>query len=212
MSDNRDPHESERKKINRLVEEIAHLGEQAMSPAEYFDAFLTRVLTAVAAPAGAAYMFQSDRSLRLVYCINYNLVGLSDVAARQTHSNLLRFALRTAKPLLAPPHSDDFMASNPTSYFILLAPIRIDGKVVGLIEVFQNADRALAAQHGFLQFIHKMADSASLHFQHVLESPEPNPAPVQRAGRVSLAMWDWVKAQWRKLFAWFPSSVWEPKR
>ena len=45
--------EETRRQIQRLFEEVARLSELDLLPADYFGEFLKRVLSALAAPAGA---------------------------------------------------------------------------------------------------------------------------------------------------------------
>jgi hypothetical protein len=161
--------EQTRKQINRLVEEIARLSEADLAPPEYYGEFLQRVLTAVAAPAGAVWVRTPQGHLQLQYQSNMHVVGLDrSETARQTHDELLRLATQMARPQMIPPHSgtgptEDGKAApgNPTDYVILMAPILVDKQIAGLVEVWQDADRNPQAQQGFLQFITRMAELAS---------------------------------------------------
>lgn len=161
--------EQTRRQINRLVEEVAKLSEQDLAPAEYYGEFLQRVLSAVAAPAGAVWVRTSQGHLQLQYQVNMRQVGLDQSEeARQTHGELLRQAAQMARPALVPPRSGTGQAEegkpapgNPTDYVILLAPIIVDKVVQGLVEIWQEADRSPDAQRGFLQFLVKMAELAA---------------------------------------------------
>jgi hypothetical protein len=161
--------EQTRKQINRLVEEIAKLSETDLAPSEYYGEFLQRVLTAVAAPAGAIWIKTPQGHLQLQYQVNLRQVGIDKTDTdRQTHDELLRMATQTARPQLVPPHSgigpgEEGRAApgNPTDYVILIAPILVDKVIAGLVEVWQDADRNPNAQQGFLQFITRMAELAS---------------------------------------------------
>jgi hypothetical protein len=161
--------EQTRKQINRLVEEIARLSEQDLAPAEYYGEFLQRVLTALAAPAGAIWVRTPQGHLQLQYQINLRQVGLDrSEAERQGHDELLRQAAQMGRPLLLPPRSSTGTQEegrptpgNPTDYMILLAPILVEKQVAGLIEIWQDADRNPDAQRGFLNFLVRMAELAS---------------------------------------------------
>ena len=71
MSAGPDPHvdpnqlEQARRQISRLAEEIAHLSEMDMAPAEYYGEFLQRLLQAIAAPAGAVWIRTPQGNLQL---------------------------------------------------------------------------------------------------------------------------------------------------
>ncbi len=158
--------ESARKKINRIVEKIVHIQEQGVEPVEYFREFMTGLLTCLAAPAGAAWMRTPAGHLQVVYQINFWQAGLSEPQSREEHSELLRSVIQGQRPVMLSPN--DQIARNPTGYFLFLVPIKVNGEVVGLVEVFQDPDRDPNAQHGFFQFIKKMGELASIYAQSVM--------------------------------------------
>lgn len=161
--------EQTRRQINQLVEEIAKLSEMDLPPGNYYGEFLQRVVSAVAAPAGAVWIRNPQGHLMLMYQINLREVGLDrGENERQMHDELLRQAAVRAEPLLIPPHSSTgqndagtSVAGNPTRFVILMAPILVDKTVAGLVEVWQDPDRNPSAQQGFLQFLTRMAQLAS---------------------------------------------------
>jgi len=163
--------EHARRRINLLVEEIAKLSETDSSPAEYYGEFLNRVLSALGAPAGIVWIRTPQGHLQQQYQANMHQVGVDRTEAdRQMHDELLRSAALMARPQMLPPHSGigapeegKVVPGNPTDYVILLAPILVDKQVAGLVEVFHSPDRNLGAQHGFLQFLTRMADLASAY-------------------------------------------------
>src|SRR5205823_4643553 len=105
-----------------------------MTPSDYYGEFLQRVLTAVAAPAGAVWIRTPQGHLQLQYQVNLRQVGLDNSETdRQQHDELLRMAAQMAKPQLVPPHSgtgptEDGKPApgNPTDKVILIAPILVD--------------------------------------------------------------------------------------
>jgi hypothetical protein len=163
-----------RRQINRLFEEVAHLAEQNLDPSAFHGEFLQRVLTGIAAPAGAVWVRTSLGHLQLQFQINMQQVGLETTeTSRQTHDELLRQTCQQGKPQILPPHSgvgvkDDAPAGpgNPTDYFILLAPMLVEGVVVGLVEVWQDPRHSPDALPGFLQFLVRMAGLASLYVRN----------------------------------------------
>lgn len=161
--------EQARRQINRLAEEIAQLSEMELSPPEYYGEFLQRLLTAIAAPAGAVWVRTSAGNLQLQYQINMRQVGLDRAEnSRQMHDELLRQAALKGTPLLVAPNASTGQVEggatppgNPTDYVILLAPILYDKQVAGLVEIWQDPNRGPDAQRGFLQFIMRMAGLAA---------------------------------------------------
>jgi hypothetical protein len=163
--------EQARKQINRLAEEVAHLSEQDLAPADYYGEFLQRVMTAIAAPAGAVWIRTAQGNLQLQYQINLREVGLDRTEdSRKTHDELLRQAILKGQPGFFPPQSglgpaegDRPAAGNPTDYVILLAPILVEKQVAGIVEVWQDPNRGPDAQRGFLHFLVRMAGMAAAY-------------------------------------------------
>ena len=162
--------EKARRQINRLADEIARLSETEMAPAEYYGEFLQRVLTALAAPAGAVWLRTPQGNLQLQYQINMRQVGLDqNENVRAQMGELLRQAATKGQPALVAPHSSvgepeagsNVAPGNATDFVVLLAPIMVDKTTAGLVQVWQDPNRPADAQRGFLQFLIKMAGFAS---------------------------------------------------
>ncbi len=166
--------EETRRQINRLLEEVVHLSEQDLSPTDYYGEFLKRVLIALAAPAGAVWIQTPQGHLQLQYQINMRQVGLDQSEeARQAHNELLRLAFQQGRPIHLPPHSGagqgdggQAAAGNPTDFLVLLAPILVDKVAVGLVEVWQSPNYQPNAVPGFMQFVVRMAELASLYIRN----------------------------------------------
>jgi hypothetical protein len=168
--------EETRRHINRLIEEVARLTEASLSPVEYYKELLTRVLGAMAAPAGAIWLRTAQGNLQLLFHQNLREVGIDkDEHSRATHDELLRYAIGTKQPLHLLPQSgagpaEDGKAApgNPTNFILLLVPVLLNNEVSAFIEVFQARDRPLNAIPGFLQFMGTMADLAARYSRNQL--------------------------------------------
>ncbi len=166
--------EQTRRQIQRLFEEVSRLSELDLVPADYFGEFLKRVLTALAAPAGAIWMRTPQGNLQLQYQVNLQQLGLNrSEEARQSHDELLRLAFQQPRPINLPPQSfagpaegGQTAPGNPTDYILLLVPIQVENQADGLIEVWQSADRNPAAVNGFIQFMMEMAGLASRYLRN----------------------------------------------
>jgi hypothetical protein len=166
-----DPNQIEqaRRQINRLAEEIAQLSEMELSPPEYYGEFLQRLMTAIAAPAGAVWVKTPQGNLQIQYQINMRQVGLDRAeTTRAQHDELLRQVTAKAQPGLIMPHSSTGESvdgrpspGNPTDFVILVAPILYDKQLAGLVEIWQDPNRGPDAQRGFLQFIVRMSSLAA---------------------------------------------------
>jgi len=168
--------EQTRQQINRLREEVARLSESELTPANYYGEFLMRVLSALAAPAGAVWLRTPHGNLQLQYQIQMQQVGLDATeTSRQAHDELLRQAVQQGRPVYLPPQSSGPkgdgpgpVAGNPTNYLLLLAPILMGNQVAGLVEVWQAPDRHPSAIQGFMQFLVHMAELASRYMRNRL--------------------------------------------
>jgi hypothetical protein len=163
--------EQTRKHVNRLFEEVGRLTELDIKPNEFYGEFLTRVLAGLMAPAGAVWVCTAQGNLQLQHQINLRQIGLdADEGGKRGHDELLRHALRNARPMLIPPHSGTgnseggaAAAANPSDYLILLAPVMVDDQVAALVEIWQFPDRHPDAAGGFLKFLTDMARLASIY-------------------------------------------------
>jgi hypothetical protein len=165
--------EETRRQINRLFEEVGHLSESDLPPADYYGEFLKRVLQGLAAPAGAVWVRTPQGHLQLQHQINLRQVGLDQESIRQHHDELLRQAFQQARPLHIPPHSSvgnaqegKAVPGNPTDYEILLVPVVVEQVVAGLVEVWQDPKRNPNAIPGFLQYLGRMAHLASIYIRN----------------------------------------------
>jgi hypothetical protein len=164
--------ENARRQIARLAEEIAHLSEMELDPGSYHLEFLQRLLTAIAAPAGAIWLRTPQGNLQLQCHIGMQQVGLDrGEEGRKTHDELLRQAMTRGQAALVAPHSmvgdeDKSTAGNPTDYVILISPILVDKQAVGLVEVWQDPGRPPDAQRGFLQFMVRMTAHVSSYVRN----------------------------------------------
>src|SRR5262249_25095013 len=166
------------KRTTRLLAEVARLSEMDLPPNDYYGELLKRVLTALAAPAGAVWVRTQQGNLQLQYQINLRQVGLDkSEESRKSHDELLRQAFQQQPPraMHLPPQAStgkadgrDAAAGNPTDFVLLLAPIVVDKQVAGLIEVWQTPNRHPEAINGFLQFLTRMAELASLYTRNHL--------------------------------------------
>lgn len=168
--------EQTRRQIQRLFEEVARLSDLDVNPSDFFGEFLKRVLSALAAPAGAVWMRTPQGNLQLQYQVNLQQVGLGNSEeARKSHDELLRQAFQNPRPVHLPPQSyagqaegGQTPAGNPTDLILLLVPIQVENRVDGLLEVWQSPDRNPAAINGFLQFMGEMSGLASRYLRNRL--------------------------------------------
>jgi hypothetical protein len=151
--------EETKQQIRGLVGEIASLTRQELEPAVFYGEFLQRVITALAAIGGAVWVLKGNE-LRLTYQINLRQAFPEDSGDDQArHARLLHRVIQNDEHLLVPPYSGtagDEEAGNPTSYLLVLAPVRDDERVAGVVEIFQRPTSGPASQRGYLRFLVEM--------------------------------------------------------
>ena len=123
--------ERAKREIQGLVQEIAELSRTDISPSEFYNAMLNKVVSALAAPGGAVWTIADGGGLQLAYQINLQQTGLIESeVGQQQHGRLLRQVLLGSDGALVAPHSgagdvtdsDEQAAANPTEFLLVLAP------------------------------------------------------------------------------------------
>jgi hypothetical protein len=166
--------EGARQQIDQLVKRLAQLAEQDVAPADFYGPFLQSVLEALAAPVGVVWGRTAQGNLGLQYQINLRNLGLDqDEERRRKHDDLLRQVLQSGRPMHVLPHSSPGAVEdgqpaggNLTDHLLLMAPMRVDQQVVGLVEVWQRPNYLPNAVPGFMQFLVAMADLAGIYYRN----------------------------------------------
>ncbi len=158
--------EQTKQQIRSLVSEIAALSKQELSPQEFYEEFLNRVVAALAAVGGAVWTLNDDHRLALQYQINIQQTGLrEDEEAQKQHSRLLYKAMASPEGMLVPPRSgtgdEDETVANPTDFLLLLGALRTDLEVVGVLEIFQRSEAGPTTQRGYMRFLTQMCELAA---------------------------------------------------
>jgi multidrug efflux pump subunit AcrA (membrane-fusion protein) len=161
--------ERAKREIQGLVHEIAELSKSQISPAEFYDAMLNKVVAALAAPGGAVWTVSDSGGLQLAYQINLRMTGLyENSVAQQQHGRLLHQVLQGSEGALIAPHSgagdatdiDEEAAANPTDYLLVLAPVHNDQGAQGVVEIFQRTGARVTTQRGYLRFLLQVCEFA----------------------------------------------------
>ena len=154
--------EQTKQQIRGLVREIAKLAKSDVSTTDFYEGFLGRVISALAAEGGALWMIDDEQRLQLQYQINLQATGLAEDQQRQLrHGRLLQKVCEGGQPTLIAPHSgpaDDDSAANPTEYLLLFGVVKIDQQIQGIVEVFQRPEGGPATQRGYLRFLVEMCE------------------------------------------------------
>ncbi|RCS42132.1 HlyD family efflux transporter periplasmic adaptor subunit [Bremerella cremea] len=161
--------ESTKKQIRGLIQEIAQLSKRDVPPEEYFKDVLPKVVSALAAVGGAAWVYDDQRRPQLVYQINLSR-GLIDPQSDEgiRHLRLIQNMFQGADAQLLAPQSggaEENSAGNPTNQLLVVAPIQVEDKVEGVIEIFQRPNSAPNSQRGYLKFLEQMCGLATEWFK-----------------------------------------------
>jgi hypothetical protein len=155
------------RRIDQAFEEVAGLAGSDLSPAEFYQQFLAKVVAGIEAPAGAVWLRTPQGFLQLQCQMNLDGVGLDKhKGGRQSHNELLRQAFTMAKPMLLEPFGttgvhEGMPAGNPTDFVCLLAPVQLEKETVGLVEVWQDPRWDARAQKLCLNYAIQMAGYAA---------------------------------------------------
>ncbi|MBJ42304.1 MAG: hemolysin D [Planctomycetaceae bacterium] len=154
--------ERTKNQIRGLVQEIAQLSRGDLEPEQYYAEVMQRIVTALAAIGGAVWTINSERQLRLDYQINLSqhLLDPQSEDSRR-HVRLLQEVMASGEARLVPPLSgggEPDAAGNPTNTLLVLAPVKSDESVEGVLEIFQRPDSAANSQQGYRRFLVQMSD------------------------------------------------------
>ena len=166
-----DPEEVQRAKreIQAIVQQIAELSRSDIASEQFYDQFLNKVVSALAAMGGAVWTLGTG-GLQLNYQINLRSTGLLENPIGQAqHGRLLLQSINSREGLLVAPHSghaggsdqeDEQAAANPTDYLLVLMPVFNDQGPQGVVEVFQRPGARPATQRGYLKFLEQTCELA----------------------------------------------------
>lgn len=154
--------EQTKQQIRSLVREIAQLSKSELSADQYYAEVLHRIVTALAAVGGAIWTLTNDRRLRVDCQINLSQQLLEpDNDDSTRHLRLLQQVIQSNEPRLVAPLSsfgEENQLGNPTNTLLVLAPLRTNEKVEGVLEIFQRPDAQPGAQQGYLRFLSEMSE------------------------------------------------------
>ena len=155
-----------RQQLRGLVHEIESLSRSELAPGEFYEGFLNRVINALAAVGGAVWSLDEGGRLKLAYQINLQQTRLAESQeGQQQHALLLRKVTEGGQGILVQPHSgagagEDGGAANPTEFLLVLAALKSDKDVQGVVEIFQRPGGRPTVERGYLRFLMQMCDLA----------------------------------------------------
>ena len=95
-----------KQQVRNMVAEIAQLAKSDADPSQFYEAILTRAVSALVATGGAIWILDDDGRLQLQYQINLQSTGVAQSEEGQTrHYRLLQQALGESSGMLVAPQS-----------------------------------------------------------------------------------------------------------
>ncbi len=154
--------EQTKQQIRNLVREIAQLSKSDIAPGDFYDAVLSRIVTALAAVGGAIWTIAESGQLTLEYQINLRETRIGESEENQVrHGRLLRSVIKNGEGMLSLPHSgsgNEEEGGNPTDYLLVLGPLKTANETAGVLEVFQRPNTSATVQRGYQRFLDQMCD------------------------------------------------------
>jgi multidrug efflux pump subunit AcrA (membrane-fusion protein) len=152
-----------RDRVLQLAREIEQLTHSNIPPQSFFEQFLSRVVSALGARAGAVWLLGPDKRLNLVAEVRLADTGLlGDARATRLNQQLLSDVMANGQARThSPDEPGDIPA--PTEHLIVLAALHSekDKRCVGVVEIFQRPESPKEAWPGYLQFCEQMTGYAS---------------------------------------------------
>lgn len=176
--------EKTKRQIRKLVVEIGELARQEIDAREFYDGFLQRVVSCLAASGGAVWLGDA-RNLELAHSMNLPDLG-RPLQSLRCHVMLLQKTLIAGNGAVVEPHwgeDDGEQPCNPTDWLLVLGVLKADrdpkgvaireGRILasglakieryptGIIEIFQRPGAPPTTQHGYLKFVDQVCEIAS---------------------------------------------------
>jgi multidrug efflux pump subunit AcrA (membrane-fusion protein) len=156
--------------VRGLVEELTGLLEASLPPAEFYAAFLQRVLAVMGAQAGAVWVRGPQGDFQQQHAVNLAAVGLEQIEdGPAAHTETLRLAAHRARPFWVPPRSGPESGSpkrvvaNRTAHTLFLAPVLVEQQVAGLLEVWQASQPDPDTGRNLARFLGEVAGFAAAY-------------------------------------------------
>ena len=140
--------------------EMAQVLDSSPPQNEFYSEFLQRLLSVTKAVGGAVWELSTTGQFQLQLQINFDSLELDEIPSGwDCHSDILQAAARKDRPLWVPANSSASRPNgstgvvNPTPYGLLFAPILVDRKVVGLVEIWLAGRIEVAHKRAMARFL-----------------------------------------------------------
>lgn len=160
--------EQARQQIQDLLNGLEQLAQGESGDDEFFNDFLNRVVTGLAAVGGVIWKPNQTGALDVAYQVNLADTHLP-VDPVHEHSRLIQhvFASRTGRWVGTPSTGDDEASQhNPTPFLLLLAPILEGDQTVGVVEIVQRPVAEKKARTNYQRLLERMSQYAGMYLKN----------------------------------------------
>ena len=185
---NADSVESIRDQITQLAREIEQSSRTDAPIDTFFAELLRRLVTALGAPAGAVWLMDAQRHLRMITEIGLADIGYLDDPQSDVHNRqLLGNAIGEGQTVLISP--DNASVPLPTEHMLVMGAVEHSGRCVGIVEIFQRPGTSEQARAGFLQFVEQMCAHAGRFLDRkTTQKTSPTEAQGEQANQFVLQL------------------------
>lgn len=158
--------------IEDRLDEIAQLARSGVSVRDFHAGMLKCLVQTLAALGAAIWARGGAGPLQLAsqYQLHETLMSV-DEAGQEQHVRLLESILQSGQTCSLTPHTGTGEVRNPTSLLLLLGPLAVGGKVIGVVEVFQRPEGRSELLQGYLRILTVACELASdFHRDRELQS------------------------------------------
>jgi hypothetical protein len=147
--------------IEDVIDEISRLAKSDLPVRDFHQQLLERVTRVLTAAAGAVWLVGADGRLQTDCQIGLDQVCPADEVLGQRHTDLLRKVIQLGTTQLVPPDATTSSLRNPSSHALVLCPLVLPGRTLGVIEVFLRAHARPDVQQGCLQIVAAVGELAT---------------------------------------------------
>ncbi len=151
-----------RDQLRQITHSIASLEQPHLSWSAYFTQFLQLTTTALHSLAGAVWRLDQDGTPNVL-----TELGGTNVGSQAERGEAIRTVVAVGQPMVLAPQttSSQWGAANTSDHLLLLLPLRLEGQVVALVEIYQRADRGPAVQRGYMAYLIQVGELAERYLQ-----------------------------------------------
>lgn len=160
--------------IRAQARRIAWLARQPLEPQTFWREFLDRLIEALAAPGGVVWLDEGQGRLVPLAARSFPLeLEPIELPAADRHAALLESCLsrHTGRAVDLPAVGSDCRLQEPDGRSLLIQPIEVDGRPVGLIELVQRDTADLQTRRGYLRFLEQMSRHAGQYLHRRPAAP-----------------------------------------